>query len=146
MKSWRTCYLWMCSDPVLRGSVLRLVRPARSSAFWRVCLWSSSRAGRSWHSHGGRLLSCCVWCCSSSPSACCPGSTTSLTSVASCRVSFCRSLSCPTSASAAWTCTASVARSSSHSHSSWASSPGSWCSSMSIPSSASGASCSPAFP
>lgn len=137
---------WICSDPVLSPCVPRWVLQARSLAYWHASSWNSSRAGRSWHSHGGHSPNCCASFCSSSPSACCLGLTILPTSAAFCQVSFCHLPSCPTSASAAWTCTASAARSLSHSHCSWASSLVLWCSFMSIPLSVSFVNCSPAFP
>ncbi|XP_018617554.1 inactive rhomboid protein 1 isoform X2 [Scleropages formosus] len=121
-------------------------RQAPSSASWPVSLWSSSKAGRYWRGHGGHWASCCVLCSSSSPSACCPGSTTSPTSADSPRASSCPLPSCRTSASAAQTSAASAARSLSPCSCSWACWPALPCSSTCIRSNASGASCSPASP
>lgn len=123
---------------------LRWGQPALSSGFSPACLWSCFRAGRSSPSLGGPSPSCCAWCSSSLPSVCCPGSTISPTSAASSPASSSPSPSCRTSASAAWTCIASAARSSSSCWCSWGFFQDSSCSSMSTPSSASGASCSPA--
>lgn len=123
---------------------LRWVQPAPSSGSWPACLWSCFRAGRSWPSPGGPSQSCCVLCSSSLPSACCPGSTISPTSVASSLASSCPLLFYRTSALAAPTCTANAARSSSSCWCLSGSSQALWCSSMSTQSSVNGASCSPA--
>lgn len=76
---------------------LRWVPLAASSGYWPACLWSSSRAGPFWSGHGGPLPNCWPSPPSSSPLACCPGSTTLHTSVASCLGSSFPSPSCPTS-------------------------------------------------
>ncbi|XP_036081253.1 inactive rhomboid protein 1 isoform X1 [Rousettus aegyptiacus] len=124
----------------------RWARLARSSASWRASSWSSSRAGRSWLGPGVPSSSCWRWCSSSSPLGCCPGSTTSPTSLASSVVSSSPLPSCPTSASAGLTCTASAARSSSSRPSSWASWLAWWSSSTFTLSAVSGVSSSLASP
>lgn len=70
---------------------------AASLGSWPACLWSSSKVGQSWSGRGGHLPNCWPFPPSSFPLACCPGSTTLRTSVASCLGSFSPSPSCPTS-------------------------------------------------
>lgn len=125
---------------------LRWGQPALSLGFWPVCLWSCFRAGRSLPSPGGPSPSCSVWCSSSLPLGCCPGSTILPTFVASSLASSCPSPSYRTSALAAWTCTANAVRSSSSCWCLSGSFQASWCSFMSTQSSVTGASCSPASP
>ncbi|KAM7149770.1 inactive rhomboid protein 1 isoform 2-T2 [Molossus nigricans] len=132
--------------PAQMPTARRWAQPARSSASWHASSWSSSRAGRSWLGPGAPSSSCWRWSSSSSPSACCPGSTTLPTSPASSAASSCPLPSCPTSASAGSTCTVNAARSSSSRWSSWASWLAWWSSSTSTPCAASGASSSPASP
>ena len=79
--------------------LFRLVRPDHSLRCLLASLLRSSRAGRSWQTLAEPYCSWWPSCSSSSPSACCRGSTTMPTSSASCSVSFCRSRSFHTSRS-----------------------------------------------
>lgn len=132
--------------PSLCCLCVRWAQLALNLGSWPACSWSCFRAGRSLPSPGGPLPSCCVWCFSSLPLGCCPGSTISPTFLASFLASSCPSPSYPTSALAAWTSTANAVRLSS---SCWCLSGffrALWCFSMSTQSSVNGASCSPASP